>query len=59
MIWSGAMMLEFLGHRAAHDGIMNAIEHVLAEGPRTPDMGGTSDTASVGRAVADALSARS
>ncbi|MEZ7910883.1 MAG: tartrate dehydrogenase [Propionivibrio sp.] len=59
MIWSGAMMLEFLGHRAAHDGIMNAIEHVLAEGPRTPDMGGTGDTASVGRAVADALSARS
>ena len=59
MIWSGAMMLEFLGHRAAHDSIMNAIEHVLAEGPRTPDMGGTSDTASVGRAVADALTARS
>ena len=59
MIWSGAMMLEFLGHRAAHDDIMNAIEHVLAEGPRTPDMGGTGDTASVGRAVADALSARS
>ena len=59
MIWSGAMMLEFLGHRAAHDSIMNAIEHVLAEGPRTPDMGGTGDTASVGRAVADALSARS
>ena len=58
MIWSGAMMLEFLGHRAAHDDIMNAIEHVLAEGPRTPDMGGTSDTASVGRAVADALAAQ-
>ena len=28
-IWSGALMLDFLGHRAAHDAIIAAIEAVL------------------------------
>jgi tartrate dehydrogenase/decarboxylase/D-malate dehydrogenase len=60
MIWSGAMMLDFLGRGdarfgGAHDAIMAAIEIVLAQGPRTPDLGGTGSTADVGRAVADAL----
>jgi len=55
-IWSGAMMLDHLGHAAAHDAIVRAIEKVTAEGPRTPDMGGTASTADVGKAVADALS---
>ena len=55
-IWSGAMMLDHLGHAAAHDAIVRAIERVTAEGPRTPDMGGTASTADVGKAVADALS---
>src|SRR5574343_2038908 len=49
MIWSGAMMLDFLGngdarYQSAHDAIMAAIEHVLVAGPRTPDMGGTANT---------------
>jgi tartrate dehydrogenase/decarboxylase / D-malate dehydrogenase len=35
-IWSGAMMLEHLGHKDAANSIMKAIETVLAEGPRTP-----------------------
>ena len=52
MIWSGAMMLDFLGHRAAHDAIVAAIEAVLAGGPRTPDLGGSASTAEVGRAIA-------
>jgi len=56
-IWSGAMMLDHLGHAAAHDAIVRAIEKVTAEGPRTPDMGGKASTADVGKAVADALSA--
>ena len=56
-IWSGAMMLDHLGHPAAHDAIVRAIEKVTAEGPRTPDMGGTASTADVGKAVADAVSA--
>ena len=60
MIWSGAMMLDFLGrgdsaHRAAHDAILKAIEHVLVEGPRTPDLGGQATTSEVGRAISDAI----
>jgi len=35
---------------------MKAIETVLAEGPRTPDMGGKASTQDVGKAVAEALS---
>ncbi len=54
-IWSGAMMLHHLGHPAAHDAIVRAIEHVTASGPRTPDMGGTATTTDVGKAVAEAL----
>jgi tartrate dehydrogenase/decarboxylase/D-malate dehydrogenase len=54
-IWSGAMMLEHLGHPEAANAIVRAIEKVLAEGPRTPDMGGRATTADVGRAVASAL----
>ncbi|MBL8470380.1 MAG: tartrate dehydrogenase [Rhodocyclaceae bacterium] len=55
MIWSGAMMLDFLGHRGAHDAIVRAIETALVEGPRTPDMGGTASTTDMGRAVAAAI----
>ena len=57
-IWSGAMMLDFLGHRDAHDAILRAIESVLdpASGaPRTPDLGGAASTADLGRAIAAAL----
>ncbi|AMM25829.1 tartrate dehydrogenase [Variovorax sp. PAMC 28711] len=57
-IWCGAMMLEFLGHKAAHDAILAAIEKVLAPGsggPRTPDIGGSATTSDLGRAIADAL----
>jgi tartrate dehydrogenase/decarboxylase/D-malate dehydrogenase len=58
-IWCGAMMLDHLGYRNAHDAVMRAIESVLQPGsgaPRTPDLGGTACTADVGRAVAQALS---
>jgi tartrate dehydrogenase/decarboxylase/D-malate dehydrogenase len=54
-IWSGAMMLEHLGHADAAGAIMAAIETVLREGPRTPDMGGTATTEELGKAVADAI----
>src|SRR6187455_1475014 len=57
-IWCGAMMLEFLGHKDAHDGILAAIEAVLAPGSgaaRTPDLGGKAGTADLGKAVAAAL----
>lgn len=57
-IWSGALMLDFLGHRDAHDAVMKAIEKVLdpASGaPRTQDLGGTASTKDVGLAIVDAL----
>ncbi len=54
-IWSGAMMLEHLGHRDAADAIVGAIERVLADGPRTRDLGGTANTVEVGKAIAAAL----
>ncbi|MCX7174959.1 MAG: tartrate dehydrogenase [Proteobacteria bacterium] len=58
MIWSGAMMLDFLGRGSgpahdAHDAILAAIESVLAEGPHTSDMGGKASTTEMGRAIAD------
>ena len=57
MIWSGALMLDFLTHgqgagRAAQDAIVKAIEDVIRSGPRTPDLGGTASTTQVGEAIA-------
>ena len=57
-IWCGAMMLDFLGHRDAHDAILAAIEAVLQPGsgaPRTRDLGGQASTKDVGEAVAAAV----
>jgi tartrate dehydrogenase/decarboxylase/D-malate dehydrogenase len=54
-IWCGAMMLEHLGHAAAGAAVMRGIERVLADGPRTPDLGGKATTLELGRAVADAI----
>jgi tartrate dehydrogenase/decarboxylase / D-malate dehydrogenase len=51
-IWAGAMMLEHLGHPQAAVAVLRAIETVLAEGPRTPDMGGKATTRDVGKAIA-------
>ncbi len=56
-IWSGAMMLEFLGNgekifEDASKDIMQAIEHVLVNGPKTADVGGTAKTHEVGDAIA-------
>ena len=57
-IWCGAMMLEFLGHKQAHDAILSTIEKVLAPqsgAPRTPDIGGKASTSDLGKAIAEAL----
>ena len=53
-IWSGALMLDFLGHPEAGKAIVDAIERVLADpsAPRTPDLGGRASTAELGRAIA-------
>ena len=57
MIWSAALMLDFLTEgqgagRAAHDAIVAAIEAVLSQGPRGPDLGGTATTREIGEAIA-------
>jgi tartrate dehydrogenase/decarboxylase / D-malate dehydrogenase len=57
-IWCGAMMLEFLGHKDAHDAVLAAIEKVLQPGsgaPKTADIGGHASTTDVGKAIAAAL----
>jgi tartrate dehydrogenase/decarboxylase/D-malate dehydrogenase len=55
-IWSGAMMLEHLGHQAAADEIVAAIETVLqGGGPKTPDIGGQAGTSDLGDAIVEAL----
>jgi tartrate dehydrogenase/decarboxylase/D-malate dehydrogenase len=54
-IWSGAMMLDHLGHADAAQDVVRAIEAVLTSGPRTRDIGGTSGTAEVGTAIAAAI----
>ncbi|HEY7074239.1 MAG TPA: tartrate dehydrogenase [Solirubrobacteraceae bacterium] len=56
-VWSGALMLEHLGHADAAAALMAAIEHVLADpAHHTADLGGDADTAAVTAALIDALS---
>lgn len=57
-IWCGALMLDFLGYRQAHDAVLAAIEAALEPGsgaPRTPDLGGQAGTSDLGRAIASRL----
>ncbi|MGB8712410.1 MAG: tartrate dehydrogenase [Onishia taeanensis] len=59
-IWSGAMMLEHLGHKEAADAIVAAFEAVLAEGDTTvltPDLKGTGSTQALGQAIAARIAA--
>jgi tartrate dehydrogenase/decarboxylase / D-malate dehydrogenase len=63
MIWSAAMMIDFLGHhtgkeREAHDAILAAIEATLKDGPRTGDLGGKAATDEVGAAIAACVARR-
>jgi 3-isopropylmalate dehydrogenase len=52
---SGAMLLEHLGYEAEGARVRAAVEGVLREGPRTPDLGGTATTEAVTDAVLDRL----
>jgi len=56
-IWSAALMLDFLGHRDAHDAMLSAIEASLADphAPRTADLGGRAGTSDVGQAIAQVV----
>jgi len=58
-IWSGALMLEHLGHAEAAADVVRAIERVIIDGPHTPDMKGKASTSEVGAAVAEVIRAQS
>ena len=54
--WSGVMLLEHLGERAAANRLMRAIERVTADKSlHTPDLGGAATTRQVTTAVCDTL----
>jgi tartrate dehydrogenase/decarboxylase/D-malate dehydrogenase len=51
-IWTGAMMLEHLGHADAAAAVVSAVERVVEEGRAvTRDLGGRATTAECGRAI--------
>ena len=55
-IWTGAMMLEHLGHPDAAAAVVSAIERVVEEGTGlTRDLGGKAGTAEAGRAIASLI----
>lgn len=54
-ILSAAMLLEHLGYDAEAERVRDAVEGVLSDGPRTPDLGGDASTTDVSAAVVDRL----
>jgi tartrate dehydrogenase/decarboxylase/D-malate dehydrogenase len=54
-IWSAALMLDELGEDAGSRRLMDALEAVCREGPRTGDIGGDASTSQVGDAIAERL----
>jgi tartrate dehydrogenase/decarboxylase/D-malate dehydrogenase len=54
-IWSASLMLEHLGEPDAARSLLDALEAVCREGPRTRDLGGEASTAEVGAAVVGKL----
>jgi 3-isopropylmalate dehydrogenase len=52
---SAAMLLEHLSYDEAGASVRDAVESVLADGPRTADLGGDASTAAVTEAVLDRL----
>ena len=52
---SGAMLLEHLGYGSEATAVRTAVEGVLAEGPRTPDLAGDATTEDVTAAVLEEL----
>ena len=52
-IWTGAMMLDHLGHEDAGRAVVGAIEQLVREARTlTRDLGGSASTADVGKAIA-------
>lgn len=55
MILSAAMMLEYFGDDEDGQRVRDAVETVLEDGPRTPDLGGEASTEEFTNAVLDRL----
>jgi tartrate dehydrogenase/decarboxylase / D-malate dehydrogenase len=55
---TAALMLDHLGEHAAAAEISTAVDAVLADGPRTADLGGDASTREVGDALLDAIRSR-
>ncbi|MFB6109731.1 MAG: isocitrate/isopropylmalate dehydrogenase family protein [Halodesulfurarchaeum sp.] len=53
MILSAALLLDYLGETGAATRVRDAVETTLAEGPRTPDLGGEGTTEAVTNAILD------
>ncbi|GAB49722.1 tartrate dehydrogenase [Mobilicoccus pelagius] len=54
-VWAAALMLDHLGHDDAASDVIRAMERLLTDGPRTPDLGGGATTTEVTRALLDLL----
>ena len=55
-VWTGAMLLEHLGHQDAADAVVRAIETLVEEGKTvTRDLGGKASTKEVGQALASMI----
>ncbi|KTG10427.1 isocitrate dehydrogenase [Haloprofundus marisrubri] len=54
-LFSAAMLLEHLGENEAGENVRSAVEAVLEDGPRTPDLGGDASTEDVTSAVISRL----
>lgn len=55
-VWSGALMLDFLGAKEEGNLVMGALRRVLRDRKvRTYDLGGSATTTEVGRAICDAM----
>ncbi|MBP1922471.1 3-isopropylmalate dehydrogenase [Halorubrum alkaliphilum] len=54
-ILSAAMLVEYLGHQDEAAAIRSAVESVLADGPRTGDLGGDATTEGVTAAIIERL----
>jgi tartrate dehydrogenase/decarboxylase/D-malate dehydrogenase len=55
-VWSASQMLDFFGHDALAQELLDVIERLLLERTcLTPDLGGTATTSQVGDAVVAAL----
>lgn len=50
-IWTGVLMLDHLGFPAAAGRLFASMAAVIAEGPRTPDVGGSARSRDVGDAI--------